>query len=52
MLMHDLRGKSEALVNQMIPRNPIKPRNKKYPQHSEFGFNLSKSTVQKKFADM
>ncbi len=37
-LMQDLSKKSEALTNRLIPRNPIVPKNKKYPAHSEFGY--------------
>jgi len=43
-LMQDLSKKSEALTNKLIPRNPIAPKNKKYPTHSEFGYKPQPSS--------
>jgi len=43
-LMQDLSKKSEALTNRLIPRNPIAPKNKKYPTHSEFGYKPQPTT--------
>ena len=42
-MMKDLSKKSEALTNTLIPRNPIPPKNKKYPMHSEYGYRPQNS---------
>ena len=36
--MHDLSKKSQAMVNSLVPRNPIQPKNgPPLPSHSQFG---------------
>lgn len=50
--MQDLSRKSEALTNTLIPRNPIAPKNKKYPTHSEFGFSLNDASMRRRYDEM
>lgn len=40
------------MTNQLIPRNPIAPKNKKYPVHSEFGFSVNNRSVKQKYDDL
>jgi hypothetical protein len=51
-LMHDLSKKSEALTNTLIPRNPIAPKNKKYPAHSEFGFSVNDASMRRRYDEL
>ena len=51
-LMQDLSKKSEALTNTLNPRNPIAPKNKKYPTHSEFGFSMKDNNVKKRYDEL
>jgi hypothetical protein len=51
-LMQDLSKKSEALTNTLIPRNPIAPKNKKYPTHSEFGYSMKDQNVKKRYDEL
>ena len=52
ILMQDLSRKSEALTNTLIPRNPIAPKNKKYPTHSEFGFSVNDASMRRRYDEM
>ena len=48
-LMRDLSKQSEALTNTLMPRNPIAPKNKKYQQHSEFGFSVNDQHLKRRY---
>ena len=50
--MNDLSKQSQALTNTLMPRNPIVPRNKKYQQHSEFGFSINDQNLKKRYKDL
>ena len=40
------------MTNTLIPRNPIAPKNKKYPTHSEFGFSMQEQNVKKRYNEL
>ena len=50
--MNDLSKQSQALTNTLMPRNPIVPKNRKYQQHSEFGFSINDTHLKQRYKDL